>query len=254
MQSIYAKHKLFIVIFLGLALPISYAVKNIDVPWQRIIDQLESYTKNFPQEKVHLHTDKPFYDIGDDIWLKGYVVNASSHKPSGISKLLYVELLNDKNIKQQLITLQVIDGMSDGHISIPDSLRAGLYKMRAYTKYMLNYNPELIFEKTLPIGYIDTSQQIIQKETKKAIQIQFFPEGGDLINGLRSKVGIKAINDAGLGIAVEGNILNQKGEIITSFNTAHLLHKKTSVTMQKLNLMMEQFKNLTFLKQKNMGK
>ena len=50
------------------------------------------------QEKVYLHTDKPFYLVGDTIWLKGYLVNAQTHKESDVqSRFLYIELINRKN-------------------------------------------------------------------------------------------------------------------------------------------------------------
>ena len=44
------------------------------------------------QEKAYLHTDKPFYLIGDTIWLKGYLVDAQTHKESDAqSRFLYIE-------------------------------------------------------------------------------------------------------------------------------------------------------------------
>ena len=53
----------------------------------------------FPtQEKAYLHTDKSFYLIGDTIWLKGYLVDAQTHKESDAqSRFLYIELINRKN-------------------------------------------------------------------------------------------------------------------------------------------------------------
>ena len=53
----------------------------------------------FPtQEKAYLHTDKSFYLIGDTIWMKGYLVDAQTHKESDAqSRFLYIELINRKN-------------------------------------------------------------------------------------------------------------------------------------------------------------
>jgi hypothetical protein len=47
-----------------------------DEPLKRILTQIEKYRLQYPQEKVHLHLDKPYYAIGDNIWFKAYVVNA----------------------------------------------------------------------------------------------------------------------------------------------------------------------------------
>lgn len=32
------------------------------------------------QEKVYVHMDKPFYLVGDTIWMKGYLVDARTHR------------------------------------------------------------------------------------------------------------------------------------------------------------------------------
>jgi|GEM_PF-3502841 len=49
--------------------------------------------KNIPQEKVYLHTDKPYYSAGEDIWFKTYLVNATTHLPYTKSRFVYVELI-----------------------------------------------------------------------------------------------------------------------------------------------------------------
>ena len=51
---------------------------------------------HFHQEKVFIHTDKPFYFTGETIWFKAYCVDASFHTLSPHSRVLYVELINSK--------------------------------------------------------------------------------------------------------------------------------------------------------------
>ena len=65
-----------------------------DDPFAELLKKLEEFAKRYPQEKVHLHLDKPYYAIGDDIWFKAYVVDSRTNAPSGISNVLYVELVN----------------------------------------------------------------------------------------------------------------------------------------------------------------
>ncbi|WP_186756508.1 hypothetical protein [Echinicola salinicaeni] len=67
----------------------------------------------------------------------------------------------------------------------------------------------LHFTKTFSLGQDD-------------IDLQFFPEGGDMIHRTISKVGFKAVNSKGQGSKVKGNIVNDKGEIITDFESNHL--------------------------------
>lgn len=48
----------------------------------------------YPREKVYVHFNSSSYLVGDTIWYKAYVVRASSLKPTTLSGVLYVELLN----------------------------------------------------------------------------------------------------------------------------------------------------------------
>ncbi len=52
--------------------------------------------------------------------------------------------------------------------------------------------------------------------------IQFFPEGGQLILGLRTKVAFKAVKPDGLGIDVKGIITDNTNNVAAEFSTSHL--------------------------------
>ncbi|PKQ45447.1 hypothetical protein CSW08_08020 [Confluentibacter flavum] len=54
------------------------------------------------------------------------------------------------------------------------------------------------------------------------IDLQFFPESGELVNGLSSKVGFKALDAFGSGAKVEGDIIDQNNTLITSFKSNSL--------------------------------
>lgn len=52
--------------------------------------------------------------------------------------------------------------------------------------------------------------------------IQFFPEGGSLVNGLETHIAFKAIDADGLGVDVKGSVTDSKGKQVAAFNSAHL--------------------------------
>jgi hypothetical protein len=52
--------------------------------------------------------------------------------------------------------------------------------------------------------------------------VQFFPESGQLTNGVRTKIAFKAINAKGLGADIKGNITDDKGTEVATFTSAHL--------------------------------
>ncbi|RZK78460.1 MAG: carboxypeptidase regulatory-like domain-containing protein [Pedobacter sp.] len=51
---------------------------------------------------------------------------------------------------------------------------------------------------------------------------QFFPEGGELINGIATRIGFKGINSLGLGIGLKGTITDNQGTSVTTFTASHL--------------------------------
>lgn len=74
-----------------------------------------------------------------------------------------------------------------------------------------------IFEANTPDSYAKTI--VIDKDY---LDVQFFPEGGKLVNGLLSTVAFKAIDYQGLGYEISGLIKDGKGNDITSFNSNNL--------------------------------
>lgn len=51
------------------------------------------------------------------------------------------------------------------------------------------------------------------------LDVQFFPESGEMVHGLVSKIGFKVLNYSGKGVPVEGVILNKEGTAMTSFKS-----------------------------------
>lgn len=146
------KLKLVIPALLVLGICFSFAGKLVQDPFSALIKHYQEYAKTNAQEKVHLHLDKPFYAIGDDIWFKAYVINAQTFEPSNISKALYVELINEQNIVKTQLKLPMESGITWGDFKLPDTLSEGNYRIRAYTQWMRNAGPEYFFDKTIKIG------------------------------------------------------------------------------------------------------
>lgn len=55
-----------------------------------------------------------------------------------------------------------------------------------------------------------------------SLELQFFAEGGQLVRGVRSRVGIRAHNGVGGGVAASGNIIDSRGDTVAPFHTNHL--------------------------------
>ncbi|HEX2934716.1 MAG TPA: TonB-dependent receptor plug domain-containing protein [Bacteroidales bacterium] len=205
-----------------------------DIRVDRILKQLAVYRDSLWQQKINLHTDKDVYMAGENIWIKSYLLNASSFMPDSVSKEIYIDLIDFNNRHVQSIILRNKGGFSQGNILIKDTLAEGNYQLRAYTNWMRNFDTDFFFDKTIRVvnpNYenVVTRSRIsdIERCNKKVAQMQsdytinFFPEGGDLVAGFKSRVAFKAENGMGNGIDVTGTLYSANGEKIIDFQSSH---------------------------------
>lgn len=307
--------RLFLISLLFLASGfVGFVANQDDDPLKKILTQLQKLTDNYPTEKVYLQLDKPYYAIGDNIYFKAYTTVGSKHQPSALSKILYVDLINDKDSVKQSLRLPLSAGLGWGDFTLADTLHEGNYRIRAYTQYMRNFGEDYFFDKTISIGnsisntvftsvkyqfsnennvqrinaiihyadlknhpyanrpvtynaqldfrtvlkgkgvtdadgnlnitFSNTQLQLYKsglittgitmedkktvvktvpvKATSSDVDVQFFPESGDLVNGIRTKVAFKAVGADGLGVAVEGSVLNSDKVEVARITTQHL--------------------------------
>jgi hypothetical protein len=96
--------------------------------------KLDSLAKNAPHEIAYIQTSKDIYETGEDLWFKVYVLDAQYLTPSGLSKTLYLQLLNESNNKavwQEKYEIQ--DGFANGRVYLDSNLPEGDYLLAAYT-------------------------------------------------------------------------------------------------------------------------
>lgn len=92
-------------------------------PSDTLTDRVWKQTVLFPQEKLYLHLDKPTYVVGEKVWLRAYVVNASSNLPETASRYVYTELINPFNqVVERVCFRQDEQGYIYGHIALSDTL------------------------------------------------------------------------------------------------------------------------------------
>lgn len=200
---------------------------------KRNINALESYSAANPTEKVHLHLDRQLYFPGDTIWFKAYVVLGGQHQLSALSNIVYAELTGPKDTLLKRLTLGLQAGTSAGDFELPYNIAPGVYRIRAYTNWMRNAGPQYFYDQTVTVsGFSNTSvftgakmassQSNADHSNPDKPDLQFFPEGGDLVNGLRSKVAFKAINPNGMAEEVQGSIVDNSGNEVATFASQHL--------------------------------
>ena len=131
---------------------------------RRILENLQRYELDYPQQKVFLHLDLQEYVAGENIWFKVYLVQANNLIPDTSSTSLNVELFRvpGEAVALQLVRMQ--DGLGYGQIHLSDSLPEGNYKLRSYTNWMLNFPEALFFEQDIFI-HNPIEQNFIRRAT-----------------------------------------------------------------------------------------
>ena len=137
---------------------------------------------------------------------------------------MYIELLDEQGQAINSQVLLVEDGQSAGKIEIPDSINSGNYLLRAFTDFQRNIGEDAFFHKNLKVTSVESSMDktILQAEGQlPEIDVAFLPEGGFLLAGQMNNVGVKAIDDKGVGISLQGEILDGQGEVVSIFDTEY---------------------------------
>ncbi|MET0391980.1 MAG: hypothetical protein ABW019_02515 [Chitinophagaceae bacterium] len=205
-------------IFRGIALLFSLAVPGAFISAQQQPDSLLTVLdQQYPQEKIYVHFDRPYYNPGEIIWFKAYVFAANL--PSLISKTVYAELIDDKGNIMERKTIPVLGASAASDFQLPDSMRTSVVYIRAYTSWMLNFDSSFLYLKPVPILARTAAADKAKKDP--VYSLQFFPEGGDLVQGLESRIAFKAVDGQGLPIKVKGDVLDSKGQKVTAFADMH---------------------------------
>jgi len=221
-----------------IALYMLLASQNVNA--QKGIERIDSlagrFIKNLRKEyseKLLVQTNKQVFIVGEELWLKAWLINHLSHKYYKHSQTLYVDLVNEKDSAISNLLLNIPSERTEAKINLSDKIKEGQYWLRLYTANMAKRDtssimviPIFIINPKLPSANLHLanteSPSIPLKPVSAAVspQIEVFPEGGQLIAGTNAVIGIKATDKHQQPIAVEGYIMDGKDSIIeTWFST-----------------------------------
>jgi len=224
------------ILFFLCFLPLLSAAQELPTTLGAWADRLKLFGEKLPQEEVFVHMDNTCYYLGDTLYFKAYTW-LSDERPSTLSRLLYVELLNDDGYLVERQKVELTGGQGHGSFVLPDSLYGGYYELRAYTRWQLNWGrtehphtsqaEEWFFSKELARDYYrdyekfysrvfpvydkpreagDYAQEmtlrpmqrlVAQDEQKPRAVLTFYPEGGNLVSGVPNRVAFEANDENG---------------------------------------------------------
>ncbi len=168
------------------------------------LQNLERTAANF-QEKIYLHTDKPYYYAGDQLFFKAYLNYGNPYLRDELSRILHVELISEDRDFVIEKKFQIRDGIVVGNFSLPDSLSQEKYFLRAYTNWNKNYGPKHYFNA--PLSILTPYQRVEESEASAPKEADRLALSADKDRyGPREKVTL-TLNTKNLrGAAVQANL------------------------------------------------
>lgn len=199
-------------IFLASALSAQTSLDSLNTKFSR-------YRLNHPVEKLFLHLDQTTHLCGETLWFKIYNVNGTTLLPMDFSKVAYVEIISESDEPVLQAKILLTNGVGQGSISLPITLSSGNYTLRAYTHWMKNEDAAFFFHQ--PITIINPFQaEEIKSVTisQPALDAQFFPEGGNLVDGIPTTVAFRVTDGKGKGVSFRGRVVDSNGDTLVRFS------------------------------------
>ncbi len=167
-------------------------------------------------EELYMRTDRDLYATGEKVWFSVYKLNTSVQLPDSVSKVVYVDLLDLENNPVSQLKIGMNSFTGSGSLILPDTLRSGNYLLCSYTNWMKNFSPEQYSYKTIAV--INPFERIsnfrIPGKSQLPDSVSFYPEAGNIIAGLPSKTGFRAITRNGNPVIVQGSIADDAGDTL----------------------------------------
>jgi len=156
-----------------------------------------------PALKMKLDFDRKAFGAGDEVSAK-IKIETNENKPLSSYKIKYMAQIGGEKIVEEAT---ITDYIGEKHVKF--TLPAKLKTNDGLLNIMIDYQGQTeSISRSIPI--------VLGK-----INFSLFPEGGDLIRGIESKVAFRALNEFGKPADVGGIVVNSKGKKVADFSSFH---------------------------------
>jgi len=170
-------------------------------------------------ETMHVHFDKDIYLPGETIWFKAYLYNVNEISLAATN--FYVAIYDEKGKLIQQKQYPILSGSANGDFEIPDTIQGSTVRFRAFTKAMILHDSNNIYDRTLTIYQKEHyKNDDVSPLITEQVQLQFFPEGGQIIGSLQNYIGVTAINVDGSPAIIKGAVVETgQKKLYSGFST-----------------------------------
>jgi len=172
--------KLFLFIFF-------FVYQQVVFAQQKAETALKTLEEKYPQEKIHLFFNKEAYVAGETIWFKAYAF--SGYVQSFISTNLFVELYDNKKQLLEKTVIPLINAVGHGSLNLRPQWDEGIYYIRAYTTWMLNFDEAFQYIAHIPVYNPNSAKAIKQQPINW--KAEAFPESGNLVADVENQISVR---------------------------------------------------------------
>jgi hypothetical protein len=184
---------------------------------QSIDSTLSKMASSYQADKIYVQYDKSSYYAGETIWFKAYVMEGLVAGES--SKNVYIDWIADNGKLLSHTVSPIVDGATNGQFEVPADYKPEFLHVRAYTRWMLNFDTAFLYSKDIRILIEEPNPRKILVGINPSVQ--FFPEGGEIVAGVKNIVAFKANDQYGRPVKIKGKVVDSKGSTLQSFSSVH---------------------------------
>ncbi len=156
-----------------------------------------------PRLKMKLDFEKKAYGKGDEV-VANLALNTNENKPLANRKIKFKALLEGKELEEKSITTN-----ADGKVKLKFTLPKELQSADGLVNALIDFEGSTeSISRSIPI-------------VLNQVDLEFFPEGGDMVSNVSTRVAFRATNEFSKPADVEGFIVDSKGVFVQKFSSFH---------------------------------
>jgi hypothetical protein len=225
--------KYYILSILTLAFPMYLSSQSYADAYRKLVLYTDSILEKQPTELCYIQTTKDIYETGEDLWFKVYVLDKQFLTPSLLSRTLYLQLINEKSGKiSWKEKYEINQGLAEGKVLLGSDLAEGDYLIEAFTPNSF-FNDSSEFKSVRKVKVkadilatsgktekLNTSSGQAGRHQPYKVQFNTFPEGGNLVYGLKCRLAFKAVKPDGQPADIKGTLF-ENGAALLEFSSQH---------------------------------
>lgn len=188
-----------------------------------------------PSETIYLQLSQSYYFPGEVVWFKVYCLEEPALKPSKISSIALVELINSNNLSLIRKKILLENGTGYGEFILPDTISTSVCYLLAYTNWMKNFSNNDYYKGKIKIINQYHPFPGIQKK-EEYFEAKIYPECNKLFIGTKNKIILQTTSRDKRDFPVNCFLISNKTDTIQSFKIVSEGIKDFYLTPEKGNI------------------